>query len=305
MDFSDNNGRVIFLHYRRFGCGEPLIILHGLFGSHRNWLPVSKQLSMDFSVYTLDLRNHGDSPHSDVFGYEVMAEDLKTFMVGNGIEKAIVLGHSLGGQVAMSFAVAYPEKVSKLIVVETAPGTLNGEDHKAIIEALIELDLHKYERHSQILQALEPAIPSVDLRHFLIMNIARDANRRFYWKINLNSIWAGYDALRSGLYLKRPFPGPTLFIRGDRSNHISSSDRAAIRKHFPQAELKTVGGAGHWVHSDAPETFLRYVIDFCKINSHGWSPLILHALYAWILLTAWELLQKKQFANFLSGGFHA
>lgn len=253
------------LNYKKYGSGKPLIILHGLFGSHNNWANISAQLARDYSVYALDLRNHGDSPHSAKFDLESMAADLNAFMIRIGIDKAIVLGHSMGGKVAMTFAQNHPEKVSKLIVVDIAPRSY-GEGQRSLVDALVDLDLSKCSRQQDVHKALEPAIPSIDVRYFLLTNLVRDEHRNFTWKINLNTISASLENITTGISPASIFNEPTLFLKGENSDFITSSDFAMIKKIFPFSDVKTVKGAGHWIHVDEKETFVHMVSEFSRTN---------------------------------------
>jgi esterase len=253
------------LNYKKYGTGKPLIILHGLFGSHKNWAKICVQLAQFHSVYALDLRNHGDSPHSDTFDFECMATDLNAFMIRMGIVKAIVLGHSMGGKVAMTFAQTHPAKVSKLIVVDIAPGSY-GESQRSLIDALVELDLSTCSRQQDAHKALEPEIPSIEVRYFLLTNLVRDEHRNFIWKINLKTIAANFKKIMTGISPTHIFKEPTLFLKGEFSDFITSADLAMINNIFPLSKVKTIKGAGHWVHVDETETFVHMVREFSRAD---------------------------------------
>lgn len=253
------------LNYKKYGSGEPLIILHGLFGSHNNWANICAQLAQVYSVYALDLRNHGDSPHSAKFDLECMATDLNAFMSRLGIVRAIVLGHSMGGKVAMTFAQIHPEKVSKLIVVDIAPRSY-GEDQRPLVDALVELDLSSCSRQQDVHNALAAAIPSIEVRYFLLTNLVRDKHQNFTWKINLKTIAASLKNIVTGISPNHIFKNPTLFLKGELSDFITSADLPMIRKIFPLSDVKTIKGAGHWVHIDETETFVQMVNEFSKTH---------------------------------------
>lgn len=253
------------LNYKKYGSGKPLIILHGLFGSHNNWANICMQLARVYSVYALDLRNHGDSPHSAEFDLECMASDLNAFMIRLGIVKAIVLGHSMGGKVAMTFAQNHPEKVSKLIVVDIAPRSYK-EGHRSLVEALVDLDLSTCSRQQDVHKALAPAIPSIEVRYFLLTNLIRDEHQNFTWKINLKTIAASLEKITTGISPSHIFKKPTLFLKGERSDFITSADLAMINKLFPLSDVKTVKGAGHWIHVDETETLVQMVSEFSSTN---------------------------------------
>jgi esterase len=248
------------LHFHVDGNGQPLIILHGLLGSLDNWRTVSQRLASLFTVFAVDLRNHGGSSHSDVMSYEIMSQDLSRFMLDQQLSSAFVLGHSLGGKVAMQFAIDYPDSVAKLIVVDVAPRAYEPA-HRSMLNALLSLDLKSYKSFAEVEHALAVTIPNVETRQLALKNLTRESDRKFRWKIDLNSIARNYDtltmAISSGTYDK-----PTLFIRGGDSNYILDNDLPRVRSMFPQAQIMTIAGAGHWVHVDAREEFLRAVIDF-------------------------------------------
>jgi len=180
-----------------------------------------------------------------------------------GIAKAIVMGHSMGGKVAMTFAQNHPEKVSKLIVVDIAPRSY-GEGQRSLVDALIDLDLSTCSRQQDVHKALEPAIPSIEERYFLLTNLVRDEHRNFTWRINLKTIASSLKNLMKGISPTRIFKKPTLFLKGELSDFITSADLAMINRIFPLSDVKTVKGAGHWVHVDESETFVQMVSDFAS-----------------------------------------
>lgn len=257
--------RAIQLNYKKYGTNGPaLLILHGLFGSHSNWSKVCERLAEDFTVYALDLRNHGTSPHTAEFDYVFMAADVNAFLDRMGITEAIALGHSMGGKVAMTFAMAHPKKVSKLIVADIAPRSYKeeGEGQNSLVDALLQLDLSTHSRQKDIHKTLTPAIPSSEVRYFLLTNLLRDSHRNFKWRVNLESISANLGKLQGGIPKMSTFQRPTMFLKGEFSDFITSEDLILISKHFPLSQLKTVRGAGHWVHYDAMETFVQMVREF-------------------------------------------
>jgi esterase len=249
------------LNYQSYGEGHPLIILHGLFGSLTNWQTMSRELGQFYQVFAVDQRNHGDSPHSDSFNYQVMADDLKTFMQAHDLSSAYLLGHSMGGKTVMQFAMTYPEKVDKLIVADMAPKEYAPE-HDEIFEALHSLDLNMFSSRKEIDAALAQKIGNRVVRQFLLTNVTRDDSGAFKWKMNLDAIYKNYDQVNKRLETNRTFEKPTLFIRGERSDYIQEEDTAIIKQLFPHSKIVTVAGAGHWVHVEAPEEFSRLVIDF-------------------------------------------
>jgi len=243
------------LSSREYGQGPPLIILHGLFGSLDNWTAISSRLAPDFHVYAVDQRNHGGSPHSEDMNYRLMADDLREFMDERGIDKAHVLGHSMGGKTAMQFALQYGSRVDRLVVVDVAPRAYEPE-HEYIFAALSVLDLANFRARPEIEQALAPRIPDLAVRRFLLKNLARSPDETFQWRFNLSGLHRNYLALAGGLEPTGAFEGPSLFIRGEKSDYIGDADWPAIQKQFPRAESVIVPGAGHWVHIQAPEFFV-------------------------------------------------
>ena len=251
------------LNFQVQGEGFPLLIIHGFLGSSDNWRTPRKRLGDSYKVYSLDLRNHGDSPHSDIMNYPIMAEDLLEFVDEHNIFEAHLLGHSMGGKVAMQFATAYPERVKKLIVVDIATKAYS-PSHPPLLVALRNIYLQAFQSFGQIDAALASSIRDAGVRQFLLKNLARDPNKRFHWKIDLDAIIKNYDELTKSIVVKHRFDKRTCFIRGGRSNYIQDEDLPFIKKMFPQAEIVTISSAGHWVHADAPEEFLKIVTDFLK-----------------------------------------
>ncbi|HTL73406.1 MAG TPA: alpha/beta fold hydrolase [bacterium] len=249
------------LHFKQLGHGEPLVLLHGLFGSADNWFGVAPKLAEKFHVLIPDLRNHGHSPHHAEMDYPLMAADVEKFFAAQKIESAHVVGHSMGGKVAMQFALDFPARVKKLVVVDMAPRAYK-RAHDHIFEALLELDLATFQTRPQIEAALAPKIPSLNLRRFLLKNLGRMEDGKLVWKMNLRGVAENYSRLGEVLNAGRPFAGPTLFIRGGKSNYLTATDEPEIRRLFPAAQIQVIPAAGHWVHADSPEEFLRLALDF-------------------------------------------
>jgi esterase len=243
---------VIELYYQSYGTGFPLIVLHGLFGSSDNWQPVAKKLGAKFEVLTLDLRNHGRSPHSDEMSYAVMAGDVREFMAQRGFARAHVLGHSLGGKVAMEFALRHPALVAKLVVVDMAP-KIYPPSHVPLFEAMLALDLDSFRERGEIDKALAAKVPDTRTRMFLLKNVGRDEAGKFKWKLNLPAIYQNYPKLKEAIESDRTFDGPVLFVKGGKSDHILPEDKARITRLFPSAQVEELASAGHWVHADDPE----------------------------------------------------
>lgn len=240
------------------GEGAPLIILHGLFGSARNWSGICRALSGVRQVHALDLRNHGSSPWSDEMSYELMAEDVAEYAASQGLVPADVLGHSMGGKTAMHLALTRPELVERLIVVDIAPVGYVREKFPQYIAAMKRLDLERITRRAEADAQLAPDIPDDSMRAFLIRNLVSEQGR-FRWRINLDGIGVNLPAVVGFPRHDEAFLGPTTFLAGERSDYIRPRDEGEMKRLFPQFKLIEIGAAGHWPHAEQPETFLKLV----------------------------------------------
>jgi esterase len=250
------------LNYKVFGEGDPVIILHGMFGTLDNWQTIAKQLAEHFMVFIVDLRNHGRSPHSDHFDYSIMARDLEEFMESNWIYKANLIGHSMGGKIAMQFATENPDMVQKLIVVDIAPKAYKG-NHQSIFDALFALDLASLGSRKEADQFLESRIESYGVRQFILKNLYLNKKTKEYtWKMNLPVIHKAYKLILGESQLSDVYDNPTLFIKGSNSSYILPEEFETYKKHFPTAELAIVENAGHWVHAEQPKPFLTILNKF-------------------------------------------
>ncbi len=239
---------------------QNLIIMHGLFGMSDNWQSLGKKWSSSFRVHLLDMRNHGRSPHSDEFSYELMADDLLEYMVDQKISEAHILGHSMGGKVAMLFSVLNPERCLSLIVADIAPKPYEPH-HQDVISALQSLDLNSIERRSEAQEKFGPDLePGV--RQFLLKSLYWEEKERMNWRFNLTVIAREIEKVGEGLPPNAYFDRPTLFLRGGDSWYIKDEDLTEIESHYPQAELITIPEAGHWLHAQQPQKFFEEVSDF-------------------------------------------
>ena len=249
------------LNFKAFGAGRPLIILHGLFGSLDNWQRIARDLSGDFKVYIVDQRNHGRSPHDEEMNFEAMAADLRELMDDEGLERAHILGHSMGGKTAMQFALSYPERSDKLIVVDIAPKKyLPG--HELIFKALFALDPSKISSRQEADRVLSKIIDKENIRLFLLKNLQRRSDGHFQWKMNLPVLYKSYPRILEEIRSLYPFEHPTLFIRSEHSGYILDEDIPKIKELFPKARIVTIRNTGHWVHAEAPREFTSIVRDF-------------------------------------------
>jgi len=249
------------LHYRVFGGGPPLVILHGLLGSLDNWVPLAQRFAANFQVFLLDLRNHGRSPHSTDTSYELMAEDVCQFLREHKLPAVHLLGHSMGAKVAMRFAQLHPAAVVRLIVVDMSPREYPAR-HDTLLDAMHALDLGKYQRRDQIDHELAVAVPNRSVRQFVLKNLGRDEAGRLIWKPNIASLRSSYGQLRANLPASTAFDVPALFVRGDKSDYVLDDDLPLIRGLFPHVTFATIEPAGHWVHADAPDEFCQLVAEF-------------------------------------------
>lgn len=261
------------LNFKKFGEGEPIIVLHGLYGSSDNWVSIARALMSDFGVYLLDIRNHGASPHLNEHNYNVLVDDLMEFMNEQNIYSAIILGHSMGGKVAMHFAAMYPERVKKMIVVDISPrtykpseGDAQFNEHSIILNALNGLNLSALNDRNEAEDALRVKIPSERVLQFLLKNLRRSKNKEFFWKINIavllnniNNILVGVEDFEDEL---KQFKSPTLFIKGGLSDYIKDIDKALIAKLFVNAIIVEISNTGHWVHAEKSDEFVDAVRQF-------------------------------------------
>jgi pimeloyl-ACP methyl ester carboxylesterase len=239
------------LFYRTHGEGPPLIILHGLFGSADNWIPIAKRLENIRKVYMVDQRNHGQSPHHPNFNYDCMLDDLYTFIEQHNLDTPDILGHSMGGKVAMNFAVKYPDDLAKLIVVDIGP-KFYPIHHDVLLEGLKDIDIKKINSREKADAELADYVESITIRKFLLKNLKRTAVG-YDWKMNLDVIYDQIANVGEGLKSIDRFNHDTLFIRGGMSNYILDEDLNAIKVHFPKYALETIPETSHWVHSEKPE----------------------------------------------------
>ena len=248
------------LFSREFGAGAPVIILHGLFGFSDNWQTIAKGLSDHHLVVTPDLRNHGRSPHAPTHSYPEMAEDLRAFMEEHWMFSASVIGHSMGGKVAMQLALSHPDMVERLVVVDIDPG--QAEDNQtAIFHALLGMDLSKIASRADAEAYLSQHVADYGTRQFLLKIITRTDDGVFEWKMNLPVLWKHFRDIMAPV-TGEPFDKPALFIRGSRSDYIKPEEITLIKALFPQAVVVTIPDAGHWVHADKPNELLTVLKKF-------------------------------------------
>ena len=249
------------LYYKTVGEGQPLIILHGLFGSSDNWTTIAKSLAEKIKVYLVDLRNHGQSPHEDVFDYAAMSEDLQELFELENISSANILGHSMGGKAAMYFACQNPEKVEKLIVADIGPKAYPPH-HQDIIAGFNHVDVETLSNRKEADERLSEIISNLGIRMFLLKNLKRNTDGSFSWKHNLKVIEEKIEEVGKALPNDFHFEGQTLFIKGEKSQYIMDEDLADIQGHFPNYKLEAIPNAGHWVHAEQPKLLLETLEEF-------------------------------------------
>ena len=251
------------LAYREFGEGQPLIILHGLFGQSDNWNTLAKRFGENgFKVYTLDQRNHGLSQHSDVWDYQVMAEDLKEFIEEHQLQNVILLGHSMGGKTVLFFEQMFPQLANKLIIVDISPRAYEPH-HDSVLKALNAVDFTDLNTRKEAEAILGEYISDFGTKQFLLKNIfwKEDETKQMAWRFNLKTITKEYNNIGVSV----PFfisDTKTMFIRGEKSDYIKNDDEADIASRFLHYQLKTIANSGHWVHAEQPEAFFNCVMDF-------------------------------------------
>ena len=250
------------LNFKSYGEGPPVIILHGLFGMLDNWRTIATKLAEDYSVYLLDQRNHGRSPHYPSHTYQEMAADVAEWMKENHIEEAYIIGHSMGGKTAIQLTYDYPDMVDKLIVVDIAPKQYSG-GHEAIISALQSVPINEVESRGEVEAHLAKTINSKGVIMFLMKNLTRKKEGGFEWKMNLDVLDEFYrDHIINAPVYSKSIKTPTLFIAGGKSNYITEADREDISKLFTEVSHEICPGAGHWVHAEKPNELIQTVKNY-------------------------------------------
>lgn len=263
------------LYYRKYGSGPTLIILHGLYGSSDNWISIARKLENHYTVLLPDLRNHGASPHSSTHSFAEMVDDLAQFYEETGTENAFLIGHSMGGKVAMRFAASYPEKVNRLMIIDIAPKNyLAGNNssqhirqHERILELLQDPDLSHFHTRKELDDYFSLKVKEEPVRLFLLKNIHRNPAGIFEWKINAAVLrdsfrpmvsevdWSWFEGLRPIMAY------PVTFVRGLNSEYVSDADWKDILKIYPEAKLIDVPDAGHWLHAEQPDKLIAAILE--------------------------------------------
>lgn len=249
------------LHYQTLGQGQPLVLLHGLFGSGDNWGTVAQHFSQYYQVISVDLRNHGRSPHSTSQSYANMADDLLELCDMLSLQRIHLLGHSLGGKVAMQFAAHHPNRVEKLIVVDMAMRAY-ADAHTHLIDAMMAVDLNTLQSRHEVDKILSNTIPQTMVRQFLLMNLIK-SDSGLAWRINLAALKSNYPGLLQAVCENARYEKPCLFIRGEHSDYLQNADTEHIKTSFINAQFTSLP-TGHWVHAEQPQAFIEVAGSFLK-----------------------------------------
>lgn len=250
------------LHSKIIGKGRPLIILHGFLGMSDNWKTLGKRYaSAGFQVHLIDQRNHGRSFWSDTFSYAIMTEDIRSYMDYHQLNRAVLLGHSMGGKTAMTFACAFPHRVDRLLVADIGTKAYPPH-HQYILDALSGLDLEVIESRQDADRELMTSLSDWGIRQFLLKNLYWTKKGKLGFRFNLGVLKDSMEAIGAALPNSAHYEGAVCFVRGGTSDYIKDGDLEGIREHFPNARLRTIEGAGHWLHAEQPDTFFDLSMDF-------------------------------------------
>lgn len=257
------NGGVMLFHRDFGGEGKPpLVLLHGMLGSSRNWQTAGAELAEGFHALAPDLRNHGKSPHADVMDYDALVDDVVRWLDAQALPRVTLVGHSMGGKAAMLLACRHPERVERLVIVDIAPRGYFWPGHRASFAAMNELELADLRSRAEAELRFEARVPSWAMRKFLTTNLERDEAGRWFWQVNLPVLTAALPVLESNpLRPEDRFAGPVRFIAGGKSNYIEPGDAAVIAAHFPAADLVTIAEAGHNPHMETRAALVAAVRD--------------------------------------------
>lgn len=253
------------LHSVIQGEGKPLLIIHGYLGMSDNWKTLAGQYVLaSFQTHAIDMRNHGKSFHSDDFTYDAMVQDLVEYINHYDLGKVDIIGHSMGGKAAMFFAVQHPELLDRLVVADIGPKYYRPH-HQDIMAGLNAVDFSFHTDRAAVEAAIEAYVPDFGTRQFLMKNVYWvEPGKQLGFRFNLDAFNKVIDNIGEALPEGSRFDGPTLFLRGDKSNYIKDEDFDQIKSHFPQAEIKEIRNSGHWLHAENPKDFLAETLEFLK-----------------------------------------
>lgn len=251
------------LHFKELGLGEPLLILHGLFGSGDNWLTIAKQLSEHFHVFIIDQRNHGQSPHSNDWNYTIMANDIEDFCKAHDLDKINIIGHSMGGKTVMKLAELFPQRILKMMVIDIAP-KYYPVHHQTILAALKSINFDVVKTRKQAEEELQLSITDIGTRQFLLKNIYWKTDQELAWRFNLETIANKIEIVGEATPLdeNKQCTINTIFVRGEKSDYIKKEDEILINKLYQHSSVITIPQAGHWVHAENPVALLQVMLNF-------------------------------------------
>ncbi|MES2779287.1 MAG: alpha/beta fold hydrolase [Bacteroidota bacterium] len=253
------------LNFKEYGTGDQnLIILHGFLGSLDNWHTLATEWGKaGLHVWSLDMRNHGKSPHTEHHSLQLMVDDVNDFMFQHHIDNAFVLGHSMGGKVAMKFAIQYPTLCTKLIVADMAPREYR-PGHDDVFDAIFQVNLDTIQTRKEAEEAMKPYLGDMGTRQFILKSLERTEEGKYAWKFNLRTLFQDYAEVIKPITSSHIYEGDVLFLKGSLSAYIKDTDMEQIHGLFPNATLQTIEDAAHWLHADKPKEFYEAVLSFCK-----------------------------------------
>lgn len=258
---------IMKLFFRKSGAGSPVFILHGLFGSSDNWHTLGKRFESDFTVYYIDQRNHGRSPHSPVFNYDVMSDDILKLVEDENLIKINFIGHSMGGKAAMQFAIRNPHRVGKMLIADIGPKKYP-VTNRFVTDVLNQFDLYALTSRKEVEKILFANIKDNATVQFLLKNLYWNEKGKLSWRFDLESITNNIERVSDAQPLPHaPIPIPVLFLKGEKSDYIFPSDIKLMRAIFPFAIINEILNAGHWIHADQPEVFYKTVLHFLTNTS--------------------------------------
>lgn len=251
------------LYANVIGSGKPMLILHGFLGMGDNWKTLGKRFADEegFQVHLIDQRNHGRSPHTEDFSYELMAEDIKDYCQKNNLEDIVLIGHSMGGKTAMHVAIKYPKLIKALIIVDIAPKYYRAH-HQTILEGLTMLQNAELSSRRTADDKLKEYIDDLGIRQFLLKNLYWKEKGKLALRMNLPVLIEKIEAVGQTISDDAKYDGRTLFIKGEKSNYIKKDDNSLLKKHFPKSQLLTIKDSDHWVHAEKPDEFFKAVVGF-------------------------------------------